>query len=148
VLLRMTLLTIGTHYIPHHPVYKNSSTTPICIVYNCSCRQSPKHASLNDCLLVGDTPLIIVYEILLRFRLHCYALSTNIEMAFLHVKLNERDRNFTRFLWLSNPDDPESPFITYQFKVVLFGSSSLPFMLSATLHHHLDQYPSAVSKDI
>jgi len=37
-------------------------------------------------------------------------------------------------LWLSNPDDPKSPFITYRFKVVLFSSNSSPFMLSATLH--------------
>jgi len=49
--------TTGVHYIPHHPVYKNSATTPVRIVYNYSCRQSTKHASLNDCLLVGDTPL-------------------------------------------------------------------------------------------
>jgi len=60
--------TIG---IPHHPVYKSSSTTPIRIVYNCSCCQSPKHASPNDYLLVGDTPLIVVCEILLRFHLPC-----------------------------------------------------------------------------
>jgi len=51
---------IGVRYIPHYPVYKNSATTPVRIVYNCSCRQSTKHASLNDCLLIGDTPLIDV----------------------------------------------------------------------------------------
>ncbi|VDH95444.1 Hypothetical predicted protein [Mytilus galloprovincialis] len=39
------------HYIPHHPVQKESSTTPIRIVYDCSCRQSPNSPSLNDCLL-------------------------------------------------------------------------------------------------
>jgi len=94
------------------------------------------------------TPLIVVCEILLRFCLHCYALSTDIENFFLHVKLDERDRNFTRFLWSSNPDNPESPFITYQFKVILFGSSNSAFTLSAILHHHLDKCPSAVSKDI
>jgi len=140
--------TTGVHYIPHHPVYKNSSTTSVRIVYNCSCRQSPKYASLNDCLLVGDTPLIDVCVILLRFRLHQYALSTDIEKAFLHVKLDEQDRDYTRFLWLSNLDDPESQFTTYRFKVVLFGSTSSPFMLSATLHHHLDLYKSPVSSDI
>ena len=139
--------TTGVHYIPHHPVYKNSSTTPVRIVYNCSCRQSPKYASLNDCLLVGDTLLIDVCAILLRFRLHRYALSTDIEKAFLHVKLDEQDRDYTRFLWLSNLNDPESQFTTYRFKVVLFGSTSSPFMLSATLHRHLDLYESPVSSD-
>ena len=38
------------HYIPHHPVKKESSTTPIRIVYDCSCRQTSSTASLNDCL--------------------------------------------------------------------------------------------------
>ena len=79
------------------------------------------------------------------FHLHRYALSTDIEKAFLHVKLAEQDRDFTRFLWLSNPSDPESPFTTYRFP---FGSTSSPFMLSATLHHHLDLYQSPVSQDI
>ena len=121
----------------HHPVYKNCFTMPVRIVYNCSYCQSPAHASLNDCLLIGDTPSIDVCGILLCFRLHCYALSTDIEKAFLHVKLDERDRDFIRFLWLSNPDDPESPFTMYRFKVVLFSSSSSLFMLTTTLHHHL-----------
>jgi len=89
--------TIGVHYILHHPVYKNSSTTPVRIVYNCSYLQSPAHASLNDCLLVGNAPSIDACGILLRFHLHCYALSTDIEKAFLDVKLDERDRDFTRF---------------------------------------------------
>ena len=99
-------------------------------------------------MLVGDCLLVDVGGILLHFRLHCYALSTDIEKAFLHVKLAEQDRDFTRFLWLSNPRDPESPFITYRFKVVLLGSTSSPFMLGATLHHHLDLNQSPVSRDI
>ena len=43
----------ASHYIPHHPVKKDSVTTPIRIVYDCSCRQSRDHPSLNDCLLTG-----------------------------------------------------------------------------------------------
>ena len=37
------------------------------------------------------------------------------------------------FLWLSNPEDPESEFDTYHFKVVPFGATSSPFMLNAIL---------------
>ena len=138
----------GVHYIPHHPVRKNSPTTPVRIVYNCNCRQSRKHASLNDCLMVGNPPLIDISNILLRFRLHNFALSTDIEKAFLHVKLAECDRDFTRFLWLSDQNDPESKFVTYRFKVVLFGSTSSPFMLHATLDYHLNSHSSPVSIDM
>ena len=138
----------GVHYIPHHPVKKNSLPTTVRIVYNCSCRQSHKHASLNDCLMVGSPPLIDTANILLRFRLHNYALSTDIEKAFLHVKLAECDRDFTRFFWLSEQNNPESKFVTYRFKFVLFGSTSSPFMLHATLDYHLNSYQSAVSQDM
>ena len=46
-------LPANIHYLPHHPVKKDSITTPIRIVYDCSCRQSKNQASLNDCLLAG-----------------------------------------------------------------------------------------------
>ena len=58
-------------------------------------------------------------------------------MAFLHVVLHKPDRDFTRFLWLSNPDDPDSNLVTYRFAVVPFGSASSPFMLNAVLNLHL-----------
>ena len=136
------------HYIPHHPVRKESSTTPIRIVYDCSCCQSQDQPSLNDCLMVGPTFLNDMCGILLRFRTHRYGLSTDIEKAFLHVTLHEADQDYTRFLWLSDPTNPESNLIVYRFRVVLFGSVSSPFMLNAALHCHLQKYPSSVTTDI
>ena len=99
------------HYIPHHPVNKNSDTTPVGIVYDCSCHQSSEHPSLNDCLLTGPPFLVDLCAIILRFRKYQYGLITDIEKAFLHITLNEKDRNFTRFLWLSDPLDPNSEFV-------------------------------------
>ena len=87
-------------------------------------------------------------SILLRFRTFTYGLSTDIEKAFLHVGLDDSDREFTRFFWLSNPEDPESDFQVYRFKTVLFGSTSSPFMLNATLHHYLDDYNTPVAEDM
>ena len=136
------------HYIPHHPVKKDSTTTPIRIVYDCSCRQSTDHPSLNDCLL-SDPPLLNdMCSILLRFQTHPFAFSTDIEKAFLHVQLHEDDRDCTRFLWLSQPDDPESVFEAYRFKVVLFGATCSPLMLSSALESHLDQYSSTIATDM
>jgi len=95
--------------------------------------------------MVGDPPLNDLCSILLCFRLHTYALSTDIEKALI---LAEHDQNFTRFLWMSNPSDPESTFTMYRFKVVLFGSASSPFMLSAALDFHLNSHNSAISNDM
>jgi len=55
-------------------------------------------------LMIGPSLVNSLCSILLRFRVHKFALSTDIEKAFLHVKLGPKDQNFTRFLWLSNPE--------------------------------------------
>ena len=96
----------------------------------------------------GDLRLNDLCSIILRFRLHKYGMCTDIEKAFLHVHLNEEDRDFTRFLWLRNPSDPESELITFRFRVVLFGAVCSPFILNATLLYHISQYTSATSKDM
>ena len=139
--------TTDVHYIPHHPVRKASSTTPIRIVYNCSFHSSG-NPSLNDCLLTGPSLLTDMCSILLCFRSHPIGISTDLEKAFLHVCLDEADRNYTCFFWLSSPSDPESDLDIYRFKSVLFGSTSSPFMLHATLCCHLSSYNNPVADDM
>lgn len=136
------------HYIPHHAVEKNSPTTPIRIVFDCSCRQSPNYPSLNDCLMVGLPPVNDLCAVLVRFRSHCFGISTDIEKAFLHIHLHQDDRNFTRFFWLTDQTNPFSQFCLYHFKVVPFGATSSPFMLNAVLQYHLRQHNSVVSHDM
>ncbi|VDH96694.1 Hypothetical predicted protein [Mytilus galloprovincialis] len=113
----------STHYIPHHAVKKDSTTTPIRIVYDCSCKKSPDHASLNDCLMSTPPDLNDLTKILMGFRTKKYAISTDIEKAFLHIGLDEKDRDFTRFFWLSDTDNPSSTLTTYRFKSILFGAN-------------------------
>ena len=145
---KVTTASKKAHYIPHHPIKKQSSITPIRIVYDCCCCLSPSHPSLNDCLMAGPPFLNDMCSILIRFHVHKYGFSTDIEKAFLHVTLNESERDFTRFLWLSDHKDPHSKLQAYRFKVVLFGSVSSPFMLYAALNHHLASNLSPVSEDI
>ena len=139
---------IPAHYIPHHHVRKDSVTTPIRVVYDCSCQMSNNHPSLNDCLEVGPSLVNDLCSILLRFRVHKFGFTTDIEKAFLHVKLQEDDRDFTCFFWLSTPENPESEFDVYRFKVVLFGSASSPFMLNATVRLHLSNQNSETADDM
>ena len=138
----------GVHYIPHHAVRKDSVTTPIRIVFDCSCSESRSSASLNDCLEPGPTLLNDLCSIILRFRLHNYGFATDIEKAFLQIKLHHNDRDYARFLWLSDTSNPNSELITYRFQAVLFGATSSPFILNAVLRHHLQQYQTTVADDI
>lgn len=135
------------HYIPHHAVHKDSATTPIRIVYDCSFKHGT-NPSLNDCLQPGPPLLKDMTGILLRFRLHQYGMTTDIEKAFLHVNLDKDDRDATRFFWLANPEDPESELVVYRFKSVMFGATSSPFILNATLHKHLSQFDDQFSYDM
>lgn len=143
-----SMTTGKVHYIPHHCVKINFAATTIRVVYDCSCRQSRWVPSLNDCLLQGLDFLNNLCSVLLRFCTHTFAMTTDIEKAFLHVPLHEKDRDFTCFIWLANPSDPESELVVYRFKTVLFGAVSSPFILYATLYHHLQQHNTPLSNDV
>ncbi|XP_069118844.1 uncharacterized protein [Argopecten irradians] len=136
------------HYIPHHPVKNDSTTTPIRIVYDCSCHQDSESPSLNDCLLSTPPKLNDITGLIARFRVKKYGISTDIEKAFLNVNLDEGDRDVTRFFWLRDPSDPNSPLITYRFKAVLFGAMCSPFILNATLLKHLNGSQTELSNDL
>ena len=43
------------HYIPHFPVFKDSATTKMRIVYDASAKTSPSALCLNDCLYTGPS---------------------------------------------------------------------------------------------
>lgn len=128
------------HFIPHHPVKKDSATTPIRIVYDCSCRSSKDSPCLNDCLMNTPPRLNELTSILLQFRQRKFAVSSDIEKAFLSVQLHHDDRDVTRFFWLSNPDDPNSKLQVYRFRSVLFGATCSPFILDAVIRKHLNNH--------
>ncbi|XP_070550386.1 uncharacterized protein [Ptychodera flava] len=136
------------HYLPHHAVRKDSETTPIRIVYDCSCQKSSEQPSLNDCLETGPHLLNDLSAILLRFRAHNVGFTSDIEKAFLHVQLADKDRDYTKFLWISDPDNPESQFETYRFNVVLFGAVCSPFILNSVVKTHLEENSSHITSDI
>ena len=133
------LIRPNTHYLPHHPVIKDHPTTPIRIVMDCSAKIKG-HLSLNDCLYVGPSLVPLLAQIILRLRMNKYICMGDISKAFLRILLNESDRDMTRFLWRHKYNDTSSSFDTFRFKRVLFGSSSSPFLLQATVRHHLERF--------
>ena len=77
----------------------------------------------------------------------CWSLHRHRE-GISDISLHEDDRDYTRFLWLSDPQNPESELVTKRFKVVLFGAACSPFMLNATLHCHLSLYRSPTAQNM
>ncbi|EYC45476.1 hypothetical protein Y032_0426g1250 [Ancylostoma ceylanicum] len=79
---------------------------------------------------------------MLRFIVGKIAIISDVEKAFLQVRLQERDRDATRCLWLRDHRSPpsEQNIRVLRFTRVTFGLLSSPFLLAATIHYHLDQY--------
>ena len=127
------------HYIPHHVVIrKDKSTTRLRIVYDASAKSDG--ASFNECLHAGPALTKGIFDIMLRFRSHKVAIVGDIEKAFLMVHMAEADKDVLRFLWVDDISKPEPQVITLRFTRVVCGLSSSPFLLNATIKHHMEQY--------
>jgi hypothetical protein len=116
-------------YLPHRPVFKpNSTTTPLRPVFDASAK-SGGLPSLNDCLEEGTILIELVPDVLTRFRLKRYGVTSDIKKAFLMISVRKEDRDLLRFLWWEN-----GSLQTYKHCRVVFGLSSSPFLLAATIN--------------
>ena len=77
---------------------------------------------------------------MLRFRVHEVAVTTDIEKAFLNIEIDPGQRDFLRFLWLDdvNKESPEIKLL--RFTRVVFGENASPFILNATIRHHVNAF--------
>ena len=139
------------HYIPHHAVINpDKASTKVRVVYDASAKIKKGQKSLNECLYPGPTMLKDLTGILLRFRLNRIAIVSDIEKAFLQIGLSEDAKDVTRFFWLKNKGhlSVENNVQVYRFNRVPFGIISSPFLLAATLDHHLKCYGHSVADTI
>lgn len=67
-------------------------------------------------------------------------MAADIEKAFLMVSMAEKDRDVLRFMWVDDITKEELEIIALSFTRVVFGVSSSPFLLNATIQHNLKQY--------
>ena len=73
-------------YLPHQAVVrKDKTTTKVRIVFHANAKG--KGLCLNDCLYKGPSLNPLLYDILLRFRVHNIGLSADIESAYLQVSV-------------------------------------------------------------
>ncbi|VDP47848.1 unnamed protein product [Heligmosomoides polygyrus] len=108
------------HYLAHQAVITpHKNTTKLRVVFDGSAhlKESP---SLNDVLNRGPVMLPKLFDILLRFRIGNVAMASDVEKAFLQIRLHEKDRDATRFLWLRDTTQPAvaSNIVTYRFNRV------------------------------
>ena len=130
------------HFLLHHGVIrKDKATTKLRIVYDASAKMGVTSGpSLNDCLYAGPPFGQKNADILFRFRLYPVALVADIERAFLMISIAEEDSDVRRFLWLEDIDGELPRAQVLRFIRVVFGVSSSPFLLNATMKYHMDSY--------
>ena len=94
------------YYLPHHPVFKEtSSTTRTRAVFDGSAKSS-NGLSLNDILQVGSTVQPDLYSTVLRFRTHQVSFTADIAKMYRQIIIHPQDRNLQRILWRHSPEQP------------------------------------------
>lgn len=122
------------HYLPHHPVFKDSLTTPVRPVFDASCKARNNY-SLNDCLYKGPNYLESLPSMLIKFRMKTVGVLSDVRKAFLMIEVDEADREYLKFLWWE--DETRTKIKVFRHARVVFGLKSSPFLLTAVLDEHL-----------
>lgn len=117
-------------YIPHHIVQHNGKNR---VVYNCSFQY--QGLNLNDFLLPGPALGSSLLAVLLRFRQHAIAFSSDIRAMFHQVRLLPSDRPLLRFLWRDLNRD-RAPDV-YEWQVLPFGTTCSPCCATYALQRHV-----------
>ncbi|XP_076660598.1 uncharacterized protein LOC143363956 [Halictus rubicundus] len=113
------------YYLPHHPVFKQSSlTTKLRVVFDASAITS-NELSLNDVLLVGPTIQDDLFSLLVRFRLHNYVLTADIEKMYRQVLVHQDDAAYQKILWRENINEQIK---TFRLDTVTYGTASASFL--------------------
>ncbi|XP_029659414.1 uncharacterized protein LOC115233245 [Formica exsecta] len=126
-----------SYYLPHHCVVKaDSSTTKVRMVFDAS-SATDNGILLNDLQLVGPTVQEDLFSILIRFRIHPYIISADIEKMYKQVLVTPEQvlvtpeqRSLQRIIWRSNDKDPIS---TFEFNTLTYGTASAPFLATRCL---------------
>ena len=56
------------------------------------------------------------------------------------ISVDEQDRDSLRFLWVVDPNVDPPELVNLRFARAVFGVSSSPFLLNATINHHMGTY--------
>ena len=138
----LKLWTGAVFYVSAHEVLKeDSSSTPIRLVFNSSLKY--KGRSLNDILMKGPNTLNDLYGVLLRFRIHRYALVADIKKMYHTIRTTEVEKHLRRLVFRFL--DPTQKPKVYGPTRVMFGDrpaaaiTSVCIQETAETYKHIDE---------
>ena len=107
------------YYLPHHAVFKETSTTTkIRVVFNASSKTKSGY-SLNDLLADPPEENEDIFTMLCRFRFHKVALIADVAKMYRQIMITPKHRNFLRILWRNSTEDPIEE---YRLTTVTYGT--------------------------
>jgi hypothetical protein len=118
-------------FLPHHAVFKESSTTTKTRVVFDASAKSATGISLNDILMVGPTVQQDLISLVLIFRMHMYAMTADISKIYRQIRVHPEDYNLQRILWRRSSD---KPLKQYQLVTVTYGTSPASFLATRCLN--------------
>lgn len=132
------------YYIPHHAVFKeSSSTTKVRVVFDASSKSTNGY-SLNDLMYIGPKIQDDLSAILLRWRKYPFAYTADVEKMYRQVLVHQDDRHFQHILWR---ESPEHPIAEYALRTITYGTSCAPHLAVRTLQQlandNADTFPLA-----
>ncbi|GFS58424.1 integrase catalytic domain-containing protein [Trichonephila clavipes] len=117
-------------YIPHHGVYcPEKSTTKLKTVFNAS-SPSTSGKSLNSIQFNGGLVQEDLFFLMVRFRKHKYAFTTDIEKMFRMINIHSEQTCLQRILWKKGIEEPTK---TYELTTVTYCTVSAPYLATRTL---------------
>lgn len=119
-----------SYYLPHHAVFKPSSTsTKTRIVFDASAKGTGG-ASLNDVLMTGPTLQQDLVSILLRWRTYQFIFSADITKMYRQIKVRPEDRKYQKYLYREKEGEEVQ---AYQHNMVTFGVTSATYLAVKSL---------------
>ncbi|GFV84541.1 integrase catalytic domain-containing protein [Trichonephila clavipes] len=117
-------------YMPHHGVYRpEKSTTKLRTVFNAS-SPSTSGKSLNSIQFNSGLVQEDLFSIMVLFRKHKYAFTTDIEKMFRMINIHPEQTCLQRILWKKGIGEPIK---TYELTTVTYGTISAPYLATRTL---------------
>ncbi|XP_032690541.1 uncharacterized protein LOC116853521, partial [Odontomachus brunneus] len=112
-------------FLPHHPVFRETSTTSrLRVVFNASSVTS-NGSCLNDHLLSGPKLQADLPSVILRWRQFKFVYTADIAKMYRQILVDPRDLNYQRILWRDSLDDAVEE---YQLLTVTYGTACAPFL--------------------
>lgn len=117
------------YYLPHHCVFKESTTTKLRVVFNAS-QATDNGKSLNEQLAIGSIDQPEMIALLIKFRFYKYAFTADLEKMYRQILLDEDQIDLQRIVWRESSNEP---FRDYVLKTIVYGTADAPYLATRTL---------------